>query len=219
MGKLTFVGRHVRVRLSAHAVYACNDQEVGRGGAGRPVLTATYVAEGHEYTVALAGAKPLGHNLTGLRATPSRAHGPLDPLLAGTRRGRTNVRLGAPGLPPSLAFVSVCFFVVVVQLLYNHVCATHSRRSSIHVYSYAPLSLVLISLFFVCFCLFCISLPHAESASSLVEGRYGHTNSKLIYGTFTTPSNSIPGSAVCAFSLQVSEGGRGGPNVCVCVCV
>lgn len=110
MGKLTFAGRHVRVRLSAHAVYACNDQEVGRGGAGRPVLTATYVDEGHEYTVALAGAKPLGHNLTGLRATPSRAHGPLDPLLAGTRRGRTNVRLGAPGQPPSLAFVSVCFF-------------------------------------------------------------------------------------------------------------
>lgn len=36
----------------------------------------------------------------------------------------------------------------------------------------------------------------------MIEGRYGHTNSKLIYGTFTTPTNSIPGSAVCAFSLQ-----------------
>lgn len=41
-----------------------------------------------------------------------------------------------------------------------------------------------------------------ESASNLIEGRYGHTNSKLIYGVFTTPPNSIPGSAVCAFSLQ-----------------
>uniref|UniRef100_A0A1B0D2H2 Uncharacterized protein n=1 Tax=Phlebotomus papatasi TaxID=29031 RepID=A0A1B0D2H2_PHLPP len=41
-----------------------------------------------------------------------------------------------------------------------------------------------------------------QSASNLIEGRYGHTNSKLIYGVFTTPPNSIPGSAVCAFSLQ-----------------
>lgn len=46
--------------------------------------------------------------------------------------------------------------------------------------------------------------PFAESASGLVEGRYGHANSKLIYGTFTTPTNAIAGSAVCAFSLQVS---------------
>lgn len=44
----------------------------------------------------------------------------------------------------------------------------------------------------------------AEAASGLVEGRYGHVNSKLIYGTFTTPTNAIAGSAVCAFSLQVS---------------
>lgn len=44
-----------------------------------------------------------------------------------------------------------------------------------------------------------------ESASELVEGRYGHSDSKLIYGTFTTPTNAIPGSAVCAFSLQVSN--------------
>ncbi|XP_055681503.1 semaphorin-1A [Lutzomyia longipalpis] len=41
-----------------------------------------------------------------------------------------------------------------------------------------------------------------QSASNLIEGRYGHTNSKLIYGVFTTPPNSIPGSAVCVFSLQ-----------------
>lgn len=48
------------------------------------------------------------------------------------------------------------------------------------------------------------SFKFTESASQLVEGRYGHSNSKLIYGTFTTPTNAIAGSAVCAFSLQVS---------------
>lgn len=42
----------------------------------------------------------------------------------------------------------------------------------------------------------------AESATDLVEGEYGGTSAQLIYGTFTTPSNSISGSAVCAFSLQ-----------------
>ncbi|XP_037911810.1 semaphorin-1A isoform X2 [Hermetia illucens] len=41
-----------------------------------------------------------------------------------------------------------------------------------------------------------------QAASSLVEGSYGHTTSRLIYATFTTPVNAIPGSAVCAFSLQ-----------------
>lgn len=47
-------------------------------------------------------------------------------------------------------------------------------------------------------------LPHTESASNLVEGQYGSMSSKLIYGVFNTPTNSIPGSAVCAFALQVS---------------
>lgn len=42
----------------------------------------------------------------------------------------------------------------------------------------------------------------AESTTDLVEGEYGGTSAQLIYGTFTTPSNSIAGSAVCAFSLQ-----------------
>uniref|UniRef100_A0A1A9WXA1 Sema domain-containing protein n=1 Tax=Glossina brevipalpis TaxID=37001 RepID=A0A1A9WXA1_9MUSC len=41
-----------------------------------------------------------------------------------------------------------------------------------------------------------------ESASNLVEGHYGHSSAKLIYGVFNTPTNSIPGSAVCTFSLQ-----------------
>lgn len=48
------------------------------------------------------------------------------------------------------------------------------------------------------------ALPHTESASNLVEGQYGSMSSKLIYGVFNTPTNSIPGSAVCAFALQVS---------------
>lgn len=42
----------------------------------------------------------------------------------------------------------------------------------------------------------------AEGTSQLVEGRYGESNSRLIYATFSTPPNAIPGSAVCAFALQ-----------------
>ncbi|XP_035777828.1 semaphorin-1A-like [Anopheles albimanus] len=41
-----------------------------------------------------------------------------------------------------------------------------------------------------------------QSTSNMVEGRYGHANSKLIYGVFSTSPNAIAGSAVCAFSLQ-----------------
>lgn len=42
-----------------------------------------------------------------------------------------------------------------------------------------------------------------ESTSDLVDGKYGSDSStKLIYGIFTTPTNAIGGSAVCAFSLQ-----------------
>lgn len=43
----------------------------------------------------------------------------------------------------------------------------------------------------------------SESSSDLVEGTYGNTNSRLIYGVFSTPYNAIAGSAICAFSLQV----------------
>lgn len=46
----------------------------------------------------------------------------------------------------------------------------------------------------------CISI--AESTTELISGQYGGTSAQLIYGTFTTPVNSISGSAVCAFSLQ-----------------
>jgi semaphorin 6 len=49
----------------------------------------------------------------------------------------------------------------------------------------------------------CIFFIHTESSSDLVEGTYGNTNSRLIYGVFSTPNNAIAGSAICAFSLQV----------------
>lgn len=41
-----------------------------------------------------------------------------------------------------------------------------------------------------------------QSATDLIDGQYGDVSAQLIYGTFTTPPNSISGSAVCAFSLQ-----------------
>ncbi|KAL7041760.1 hypothetical protein ACKWTF_000880 [Chironomus riparius] len=41
-----------------------------------------------------------------------------------------------------------------------------------------------------------------QSNSDLVEGTYGNTNARLIYGVFTTSHNAIAGSAICAFSLQ-----------------
>lgn len=42
----------------------------------------------------------------------------------------------------------------------------------------------------------------SESTTELIDGVYGGLNAQLIYGTFTTPPNSISGSAVCAFSMQ-----------------
>jgi semaphorin 6 len=41
-----------------------------------------------------------------------------------------------------------------------------------------------------------------QSTSDIMEGRYGDHVEKLIYGVFTTPVNSIGGSAVCAFSVK-----------------
>lgn len=41
-----------------------------------------------------------------------------------------------------------------------------------------------------------------ESTSEVVEGRYGSKSAKLVYGVFTTPANSIGGSAICAFSMD-----------------
>ena len=36
----------------------------------------------------------------------------------------------------------------------------------------------------------------------MIDGTYGHRAEQLIYGVFTTPQNSIFGSAVCAFRLR-----------------
>jgi len=41
-----------------------------------------------------------------------------------------------------------------------------------------------------------------QSTSDVVEGTYGHRTERLIYGVFTTPENSISGSAICAFRIQ-----------------
>ncbi|XP_025829100.1 semaphorin-1A [Agrilus planipennis] len=41
-----------------------------------------------------------------------------------------------------------------------------------------------------------------QSTTDLIEGVYGDQPAQLVYGTFTTPTNSISGSAVCAFSLR-----------------
>ncbi|XP_059352587.1 semaphorin-1A-like isoform X3 [Daphnia carinata] len=41
-----------------------------------------------------------------------------------------------------------------------------------------------------------------QSTSDVVEGTYGRRTERLIYGVFTTPENSIYGSAICAFRLQ-----------------
>lgn len=41
-----------------------------------------------------------------------------------------------------------------------------------------------------------------QSSTELIEGQYGDVSAQLVYGTFSTPFNSISGSAVCAFSLQ-----------------
>lgn len=42
----------------------------------------------------------------------------------------------------------------------------------------------------------------AESTTDVISGVYGDERHELIYAVFTTPSNSIPGSAVCAFSMR-----------------
>ena len=38
--------------------------------------------------------------------------------------------------------------------------------------------------------------------SDVVLGQYGDEQNEIIYAVFTTPENSIPGSAVCAFSMR-----------------
>lgn len=47
-----------------------------------------------------------------------------------------------------------------------------------------------------------VCIYHLESTSDVTEGRYGGKSARLVYGVFTTPVNSIGGSAVCAFSMD-----------------
>ncbi|XP_059474068.1 semaphorin-1A-like isoform X2 [Neocloeon triangulifer] len=41
-----------------------------------------------------------------------------------------------------------------------------------------------------------------QSTSEIVDGQYGGVGDQLVYGVFSTPVNSISGSAVCAFSMN-----------------
>lgn len=41
-----------------------------------------------------------------------------------------------------------------------------------------------------------------ESTSDVTEGFYAGNRTRLVYGVFTTPVNSIGGSAICAFSMN-----------------
>uniref|UniRef100_A0A6A7FXT6 Semaphorin-1A n=3 Tax=Hirondellea gigas TaxID=1518452 RepID=A0A6A7FXT6_9CRUS len=41
-----------------------------------------------------------------------------------------------------------------------------------------------------------------QATTEPIEGRYGDHATTLLYGVFTTPENSIPGSAICAFTFQ-----------------
>lgn len=41
-----------------------------------------------------------------------------------------------------------------------------------------------------------------QSTTDVISGVYGGETHKIIYAVFTTPPNSIPGSAVCAFSMR-----------------
>jgi len=50
-----------------------------------------------------------------------------------------------------------------------------------------------------------------QSTSEVVEGTYGHRTERLIYGVFTTPENSIFGSAICAFRIQDMMDAFNGP--------
>ncbi|XP_025160638.1 semaphorin-1A [Harpegnathos saltator] len=41
-----------------------------------------------------------------------------------------------------------------------------------------------------------------QSTSDVTDGRYAGESARLVYGVFTTPVNSIGGSAICAFSMN-----------------
>ena len=44
--------------------------------------------------------------------------------------------------------------------------------------------------------------PPPESTTDVVTGSYGGAPQEVLYAVFTTPPNSIPGSAVCAFAMR-----------------
>lgn len=50
-----------------------------------------------------------------------------------------------------------------------------------------------------------------QSTSSIIEGVYGETSSKIIYGALTTPDNAIGGSAICVFQMNDIEEAFRGP--------
>ncbi|CAG0880690.1 unnamed protein product [Cyprideis torosa] len=41
-----------------------------------------------------------------------------------------------------------------------------------------------------------------QSTSDIVRGIYGDIEEEVVYGVFTTPQNSLPGSAICAFRMK-----------------
>lgn len=45
-------------------------------------------------------------------------------------------------------------------------------------------------------------MSYLESTSDVTDGRYAGKSARLVYGVFTTPVNSIGGSAICAFSMD-----------------
>ena len=50
--------------------------------------------------------------------------------------------------------------------------------------------------------------PPPESSSEIVSGSYG--SEQLVYSVFSTPDNSLPGSAICVFSVrQIQEAFEG----------
>ncbi|ENN81109.1 hypothetical protein D910_02644 [Dendroctonus ponderosae] len=50
-----------------------------------------------------------------------------------------------------------------------------------------------------------------QSTSSIIEGKYGETSTKIIYGALTTPDNAIGGSAICVFQMEDIEEAFRGP--------
>lgn len=50
-----------------------------------------------------------------------------------------------------------------------------------------------------------VSLWFPESTSQIIEGKYGETSTKIIYGALTTPDNAIGGSAICVFQMDNIE--------------